>query len=641
MVSGDTVPSMASCRLSDTLASTFCTVEAASYSNGSANICRDTAQTCIDRENGLRNLESIRVAWKNLSYAVKTGKRLKSLVDNLSGEALPGTLTAIMGPSGAGKTTLLNLLTGFYDKGYKGEVQINGCVRDQSLFNKQSCYVMQDDRLLPALTVYEAISMSVQLRMPTSSPTAKEEMVQRSIAEWGLHECRNTRTESLSGGERKRLAIAQELVNNPPVLFLDEPTSGLDNVSSLMCVQVLKTMASSGHTVICSIHAPSAKIFSYFDSLYMMSGGRCIYNGRVDLLLPFLAQRGLPCPEYHNPADYMSELASDEHSDYCERLSTEFRIPLPCAERGFDDHSQITAYGGKVMTEQERAEQHRMYSFEVNQFQQFRTLLRRCWLSIVRNKVATVLRVLVYAAFAVMSIVLFYDTGNRASTVVHSVKLYFIVVCICVVQTVFPSTLVFPAEVSVLVREQRNCWYGLKAYCLAYYIAELPFLVLPITLYMGAIYYPTAQPQELWRFAAMLLFTIQLCGVSQAIALATSALCTAQRQQVAFPIVSPAFMFCSAFAPRQMLTPYVGWLTEVSFVNHAYNGLLLSAYGYGRAKFPCSDFICVYEDPAELLQSAGVADRTIHEFYLILLAMEVVIRIVGFFLLRFRLSRKN
>ncbi|KAL1440513.1 hypothetical protein MTO96_009369 [Rhipicephalus appendiculatus] len=641
MVSGDVLPEMASCRPSYTLAGTFCAVDAATYSNGSASICRAAAQTCSDRENGLRNLESIRVAWKNLSYTVKSGKRLKPLVDNLSGEALPGTLTAIMGPSGAGKTTLLNLLTGFYDKSYQGEVQINGRVRDQVLFNKQSCYVMQDDRLLPALTVYEAISMSVELRIPTLSQTAKEEMVQRSIAEWGLHECRNTRTEDLSGGERKRLAIAQELVNNPPVLFLDEPTSGLDNVSSLMCVQVLKKLASTGHTVICSVHAPSAKIFSYFDTLYMVSGGRCIYNGRVDQLLPFLAQHGLPCPEYHNPADYMSELASDEHSDHCERLSAEFRIPLPSAEQGFD-YSQTTIYGGKVMTEEERAEQYRMYSFKVNEFQQFRTLLRRCWLSIVRNKVATVLRVLVYAAFAAMSIILFYDTGNHATTVVHSVKLYFVVVCICVVQTVFPSTLVFPVEVSVLVREQRNCWYGLKAYCVAYYIAELPFLVLPIALYMGAIYYPTAQPQELWRFAAMLLITIQLCGVSQAIALATSALCTAQSAAtVAFPIVSPAFMFCGAFAPRQMLTPYVSWLTEVSFVNHAYNGLLLSAYGYGRAKFPCSDFICVYEDPVELLQSAGVADRTIHEYCLILLAMEVAIRIIGFFLLRLRLSRKN
>ncbi|KAM7315635.1 ATP-binding cassette sub-family G member 1 [Ixodes scapularis] len=178
----------------------------------------------MEKVNGSRNYESIRLEWKNLTFKVKSGKEKKALVSNLSGLARPGTLTAIMGPSGAGKTTLLNLLTGFYDKNYEGEVQINGYVRDQQLFNKQSCYVMQEDRLLPALTVHEAITMSVELRMPMMKDQEKKEKVHQSIDEWGLFECRNTRTENLSGGQRKRLAIAQELVNNPPVLFLDEPT---------------------------------------------------------------------------------------------------------------------------------------------------------------------------------------------------------------------------------------------------------------------------------------------------------------------------------------------------------------------------------------------------------------------------------
>ncbi|KAH9379891.1 hypothetical protein HPB48_013795 [Haemaphysalis longicornis] len=127
---------------------------------------------------GVRNFESVNLKWKNLTYSVKEGKLYvvpgrKMLVENLSGEAQSGTLTAIMGPSGAGKTTLLNLLTGFYDKDYDGEVQINGFVRDQALFNKQSCYVMQEDRLLPALTVHEAIAMSVELRMPYVNATEK------------------------------------------------------------------------------------------------------------------------------------------------------------------------------------------------------------------------------------------------------------------------------------------------------------------------------------------------------------------------------------------------------------------------------------------------------------------------------------
>ncbi|KAH7952117.1 hypothetical protein HPB52_018812 [Rhipicephalus sanguineus] len=95
----------------------------------------------------------------------------------MSGAARPGTLTAIMGPSGAGKTTLLNLLSGFYDTGYEGEVQINGYVRSPRLFTKQSCYVMQQDRLSPTLTVQEALTMSVELRMPLLDKVSKMEKV--------------------------------------------------------------------------------------------------------------------------------------------------------------------------------------------------------------------------------------------------------------------------------------------------------------------------------------------------------------------------------------------------------------------------------------------------------------------------------
>lgn len=98
-------------------------------------------------------------------------------MSNLSGVARPGTLTAIMGSSGAGKTTLLNILTGFYDDSYEGEVQVNGYVRDRQLFNRQSCYVMQEDRLLPVLTVQEALTMSADLRLPTLTEREKANVV--------------------------------------------------------------------------------------------------------------------------------------------------------------------------------------------------------------------------------------------------------------------------------------------------------------------------------------------------------------------------------------------------------------------------------------------------------------------------------
>lgn len=591
------------------------------------------------RHSGFRNFENIDLTWRNLTYKVKSGKGRKNIVDNMSGEASSGTLTAIMGPSGAGKTTLLNLLTGFYDKGYEGEVQTNGFVRDQALFNKQSCYVMQEDRLLPALTVHEAISMSVELRMPSAQD--KQKKVEQCIQEWGLEVCRNTRTENLSGGQRKRLAIAQELVNNPPVLFLDEPTSGLDNVSSLMCVQILKRMASMGHTVICSIHAPSAKIFSYFDMLYMVSDGRCIYHGEVDDLLGFLNGHGLYCPQFHNPADYISEVASGEYGDYCDRLCSEFELPVPNGSTSTKE-GERTKYGGLVMTSEQRAEANRMYSFDVNQFRQFLVLLKRCWLSVFRNKVATPLRFVAYVGFAVMLVLLFYNIGNKASTVTNNATMFFSMCCICVFQSILPAVIVFPVDISVLVREQRNCWYSLKVYYLANYICEIPFLVIPVGLMIAIVYYPTGQPMEAWRLAALYLFCVQICSVSQAMGLIVSAVTKLQTAVfMALPAVSPAFFFCGFFVPAHLLSPYIRWMTDASYIYYAYNGFLLSVYGYGRAPLKCDEFICLFEDPAQFLEVTGTAGKKIYVMCLALLLYELICRVIAFILLKYRLSRKE
>ncbi|XP_077525516.1 ATP-binding cassette sub-family G member 1-like [Amblyomma americanum] len=251
-----------------------------------------------------RRSPTIAIEWKNIAFLVQAAKRKKALVSNLYGSASPGTLTAIMGPSGAGKTTLLNILSGHYDKGYEGEVHVNGYIRDTKLFNMQSCYVMHGDCLLQDLTVREALTISVELRMAAMECRKISQLVDDTISRWGLEECADTMTRFLSGGEKKRLSISQELISKPAVVFLDEPTSGLDSRTAVRCTRELKSLAASGHTVICSIHNPSSVLFSHFDWLYMLSEGKCIYHGLVEKLLPFLESQNLRCPLYNSPSDF-------------------------------------------------------------------------------------------------------------------------------------------------------------------------------------------------------------------------------------------------------------------------------------------------------------------------------------------------
>lgn len=109
---------------------------------------------------------------------------------------------------------------------------------------------------------------------------------------------------TLSGGQRKRLSIALELLDNRPILFLDEPTTGLDSLSATHCVRLLHNLAHEGRTIVCTIHQPAGTVFEMFDQVYVLAGGRSIYQGSAENTVAFLSSNGLHCPQYHNSADY-------------------------------------------------------------------------------------------------------------------------------------------------------------------------------------------------------------------------------------------------------------------------------------------------------------------------------------------------
>ncbi len=197
-----------------------------------------------------------------------------------------GTLIGIMGGSGTGKSTLLNVLNGNYIPTY-GRITINGFdIHDpKNNIERIIGYVPQDDLLIEELTVFQNLFYNTKLCYAQLKDAEIEDMVLNLLRDLGLLETKDLKVGSpmdktISGGQRKRLNIALELIREPPVLFVDEPTSGLSSRDSENIMDLLKELSLKGKVIFVVIHQPSSDIFKMFDKLYILDiGGRLIYNG--------------------------------------------------------------------------------------------------------------------------------------------------------------------------------------------------------------------------------------------------------------------------------------------------------------------------------------------------------------------------
>ncbi len=200
----------------------------------------------------------------------------KRLLDPISLTVYPSELVALMGPAGAGKTTFLKALNG-YTPPAQGQVLFNGSdlYRSYDLFRQQLGYVPQDDIVHSQLTVREALYFSTKLRTDLSDKEI-EDRIDKILSELGILDKKNSIIGSaehkvLSGGQRKRVNIAMELISDTPVLFLDEPTSGLSSYDAEGVVDLLKRLSREGKTIITTIHQPSIDVYRKFDNLIMIS----------------------------------------------------------------------------------------------------------------------------------------------------------------------------------------------------------------------------------------------------------------------------------------------------------------------------------------------------------------------------------
>jgi ABC transport system ATP-binding/permease protein len=266
---------------------------------------------------------------KNVTVDVP-GKRL---LEDASLTVYPSEIVGLMGPAGAGKTTLITALNG-YSRPSSGTVLINGqdLYRNYDQFRGHIGYVPQDDIMHADLTVGQALYYTARLRLPSdyrrADIKARVEQVITLLELDGTEEViiGSPDKKGISGGQRKRVNLAMELLSDPPILFLDEPTSGLAATDALMVMKVLRKLADQGKTIIITIHQPGREVFRKMDSLIIVSRdkhsanpGKVAYFGPAypDSILFFNSDtpsRGLG-PEW-SPDDALSGLEKKSTAEW-------------------------------------------------------------------------------------------------------------------------------------------------------------------------------------------------------------------------------------------------------------------------------------------------------------------------------------
>ena len=273
----------------------------------------------VEVEAGVPDLDVIPLilSWEKVSFYAATkrgGGEPKQILKNAIGICSPRTLTAVLGPSGAGKSSLMEILAlrSRRPPSPESRIFINGApAGSYPGIHRLMGFVPQNDILHQYLTVLETLRFTAKMILPEEmSEQVKVERMLRVVAQLGLGHVLDTpvggdTVRGLSGGERRRISIALQMLKSPSILFLDEPTSGLDAHLALRLVTVLRELANEGRTVFATIHQPSAACFELFDRVVLMSGGFTVWSGSRTACLQFIAEQKREVPRNWNPADWL------------------------------------------------------------------------------------------------------------------------------------------------------------------------------------------------------------------------------------------------------------------------------------------------------------------------------------------------
>lgn len=591
--------------------------------------------------------------WANLSLraSVKnpTTKSTdeKIILNDVNGFAKPGELLVIMGPSGAGKSSLLDCISGRNNKA-EGSITVNGMPWNKSL-KRLASYVMQDDLFYATITVREHLLFQARLRMgKTHSVQQYTERVDTVMEELGLMKCRDTliggtSLRGISGGERKRLSFATEILTNPSLLFVDEPTSGLDSFMAETVVLQLQQIARDGRTVIATIHQPSSELFVLFDQLYLLSDGATVYHGKASESVEYFGSLGYQCPPFLNPSDYfMRQLVVVDKATDAAGVERVEKLKAEWAKRRDQGVDLTRSQSMGIPDFQDEDTSYEMERLGV--VGQMAVLAQRNIVRLTRDRIgfqAAVFQTL-FISLVVGLIYLQLDLNQKG--IQNFVGALFFIVVNQTFSAANPTFITVPLELPIIIREYKSGLYRLFAWYLSKNVSELPFQILMPILFFVPVYFLVGIGGgfDVYLYMQIIMVLVNSCAVG----LGYMVSCLTRRVDIApiigVVIILPFLLFGGLLINSDDAPVYFVWVQYISPIKYGFEALM-KIYWKQISSIPCNQLIenCSARVGKDVLHNFSMDKRSAFVDGLFLVAINVGFRTVGFLGLLFNLKAKS